>query len=132
MKRRRVFRVIAVYGAVSFGVLELADLIFPLIVLPSWAIGLVLWLLILGFPVSVVLAWAFELTPDGVKRTVAAAPEEIDSIVAGPALTRWSPALLARGGSFCSASASTEGAVPERIRPMGPWCPRRSRRPDRS
>jgi TolB-like protein len=105
MKRRRVFRVIAVYGAVSFAVLEVADLVFPLVLLPEWALSLVLWLVILGFPFAVVLAWAFELTPDGVKRTGAPAPGEIDSIVAAPALTRWPPGLLALGGLILLAVA---------------------------
>ncbi len=105
MKRRRVFRVIAVYGAVSFVVLEAASVVFPAIPLPEWAISLVLWLVILGFPFAVVLAWAFELTPEGVKRTEAAAPAEIDSIVAAPALTRWSPGLLALGGLVLLATA---------------------------
>ncbi len=98
MKRRRVFRVIAVYGAVSFVVLEAASVVFPAIPLPDWSISLVLWMVILGFPFAVVLAWAFELTPDGVKRTEAAGPAEIESIVAAPALTRWPPGLLALGG----------------------------------
>jgi TolB-like protein/thioredoxin-like negative regulator of GroEL len=121
MKRRRVFRVIAVYGAVSFAVLEVADLVFPLVLLPEWALSLVLWLVILGFPLAVVLAWAFELTPDGVKRTGAAAPGEIDSLVAAPALTRWPPGLLALGGLVLLAMAfyggrrfapdSTDGAL---------------------
>jgi TolB-like protein len=98
MKRRRVFRVIAVYGAVSFGVIELADLIFPLVRLPEWAVGLVLWLTILGFPIAVVLAWAFEMTPDGVRRTEAASQGEINAIVAAPALARWSPGVMALAG----------------------------------
>ncbi len=98
MKRRKVFRVIAVYGAVSFVVLEAADVIFPAIPLPDWTISLVLYLLLLGFPIAVALAWAFEVTPDGVHRTLVAAPEEIDSIVAAPARTRWPAGLLALGG----------------------------------
>jgi len=98
MKRRRVFRVIAVYGVVAFAVLEIATTVFPLVMLPSWAVGLVLWMAVLGFPIAVVLAWAFEMTPDGVIRTVAASPAEIDAIVSAPALSRWSPGLLALGG----------------------------------
>jgi hypothetical protein len=105
MKRRRVFQVIAVYGAVSFVVLEAASVIFPAIPLPAWAISLVLWILIMGFPVAVVIAWAFELTPDGVKRTEAAAPGEIDSIVAAPARHRWPPGLLAVGGLMLLSAA---------------------------
>jgi len=105
MKRRRVFQVIAVYGAVSFVVLEAASVIFPAIPLPAWAISLVLWILIMGFPIAVVIAWAFELTPDGVKRTEAAAPGEIDSIVAAPARHRWPPGLLAVGGLMLLSAA---------------------------
>jgi len=98
MKRRRVPRVIAVYGATSFVVLEAADLVFPAIPLPDVAISWVLWTLILGFPVVVALAWAFDVTPDGLVRTEAAAPGEIDAIVAAPAVTRWPSGLLALGG----------------------------------
>ena len=66
MKRRKVFRVIAVYGASSFVILQAADVIFPAIPLPDWSISLVLYLLLFGFPIAVVLAWAFDVTPDGV------------------------------------------------------------------
>lgn len=98
MKRRKVFRVIAVYGAVAFVVMEVADVVFPAIPLPAWTISLVLWLAILGFPIAVVLAWAFELTPDGVRRTEEAPAAEIDALVSAPALSRWPPGLLALGG----------------------------------
>ncbi len=63
MKRRRVFRVIAVYGAVSFVVLESASVIFPAIPLPDWTVSLVLWMVLLGFPIAVVLAQATSLSP---------------------------------------------------------------------
>jgi len=105
MKRRRVPRVIAVYGATSFIILEAADLIFPAIPLPDVAISLVLWMLILGFPVVVALAWAFDVTPQGLRRTEAAAPEEIEAIVASPAVTRWPSGLLALAGLALLAAA---------------------------
>ncbi len=98
LKRRRVFRVIAVYGAVSFVVLEAADVIFPAVPLPAWTVSLVLWLLISCFPIAMVLAWAFEVTPEGVRRTASSTPEEIDAIVAAPARARWPSGLLALGG----------------------------------
>ena len=79
-----VFRVVATYGAVSFVVMEAASVVFPAVQLPDWTISLVVWLAIFGFPIAVVLAWAFELTPDGVRRTVAASQEEIESIVTAP------------------------------------------------
>ena len=80
LKRRRVFRVIAVYGAVSFLVMEVADLIFPAIPLPGWTVSLVVWLAILGFPFAVAFAWVFEMTAEGVRRTDSAAPQEIGAI----------------------------------------------------
>ncbi len=98
MKRRRVFGVIAVYGTVSFGVLEAASVVFPAISFPDWTLSLLVWAVLAGFPVAVVLSWVFQWTPDGLERTEAAEPGEIDSIVASPALTRWMPGLVALAG----------------------------------
>jgi TolB-like protein/Flp pilus assembly protein TadD len=72
LKRRRVFRVAAVYGAVAFVVAQAADIAFPALQLPPWTITLVVALAIVGFPIALVLAWAFEVTPDGVVRTAVA------------------------------------------------------------
>ncbi len=55
-------------------------------------------LLLLGFPIAVILAWAFELTPEGVKRTEDAAPGELTQIIEAPASTRWPAGLLALAG----------------------------------
>jgi TolB-like protein len=99
LKRRRVFRVVAVYGAVSFVVMEVADLVFPAIPLPAWTVSLVVWLAILGFPFAVAFAWIYEVTPDGeVRRTESAAPEEIEAIAGASALRRWTPGVLALTG----------------------------------
>ena len=95
LKRRRVFRVMAVYGAVGFGVLQVAEIAFPRLGLPDWTITLVLVLTILGFPIAIVLAWALEQTPEGLKRTEPADPEEIDAILAEPASRRWPAGVLA-------------------------------------
>jgi TolB-like protein len=95
LKRRKVFRVMAVYGVVGFVLLQVMDLLVPALLLPDWTYRLVALFLFLGFPVAVLLAWAFEMTPEGVKRTEAAAPEEIDAIVAEPARRRWPAGLLA-------------------------------------
>lgn len=69
LKRRHVFRVLAVYAAVAFVVLQVASLTFAPLHLPPWTLTLVVVLAILGFPVAAVLAWAFETTPEGVRRT---------------------------------------------------------------
>ncbi len=76
LKRRKVYRVAAVYAAVAFVVVEAADLVFPALNIPSWAYSLVVVLALLGFPLALVLAWAFDLTPEGVERTPTVEAEE--------------------------------------------------------
>jgi len=68
-KRRHVFRVAAVYATVAFIVWQVAAIAFPALRLPDWAVTLVVVLAMLGFPLAMVLAWAFDLTPHGVQRT---------------------------------------------------------------
>ncbi|KPK79020.1 MAG: hypothetical protein AMS25_14025 [Gemmatimonas sp. SM23_52] len=69
LRRRRVFRVAVVYAIVAFGILQVADIAFPALRLPEWSITLVVALTLLGFPIAMVLAWAFDITPRGVVRT---------------------------------------------------------------
>ncbi|MEX0892000.1 MAG: hypothetical protein WEB88_07500 [Gemmatimonadota bacterium] len=74
LRRRKVFRVAVVYGATAFAVLEAADLMLPRMGVPNWAMSLVVALVMLGFPVALVLAWALEVTPEGsIRRTAPAA-----------------------------------------------------------
>ena len=98
LKRRHVFRVMAVYGATAFVIIEAADVIFPAIPLPAWTVSFVVWLALLGLPVAIVLAWALEMTPEGVRRTGAAAPGELTEIIAAPAGRRWTAGVLALVG----------------------------------
>jgi TolB-like protein/Tfp pilus assembly protein PilF len=72
LKRRKVFRVAVVYAATAFVVLQAADIMLPRMGIPDWGVGLVVALAVLGFPIALVLAWALELTPDGLKRTESA------------------------------------------------------------
>ena len=98
LKRRKVFRVAAVYGAVAFVVLQVADILVPALRLPeTFTTGIAL-LSILGFPIALVLAWAFESTPSGIQRTDVAGTDEIDAILAQPAARRWPSGLLALAG----------------------------------
>ncbi|MBK5097198.1 MAG: hypothetical protein JJE01_05385, partial [Gemmatimonadetes bacterium] len=98
LKRRHVFRIMAMYGAVGFVILQVADIAFPLLGLPEWTITFILALTLLGFPIAVILAWAFEVSPDGVKRTELAETGEISEIVAAPPARRWTPGILALVG----------------------------------
>lgn len=95
LKRRHVFKVAAVYGATAFVVIEAADLVFPRLGLPEWTITLVVALALLGFPIALVLAWALEVTPEGVRKTPPAAADELKEIVARPRSQRWPAGLFA-------------------------------------
>lgn len=67
LKRRNVFRVALAYIVVCWVILQVADVLFPALTLPEWSVRLVAALLILGFPLAVFFAWAFEATPEGVQ-----------------------------------------------------------------
>ena len=69
MKRRKVFRVGAAYAVAAWALAQVADLVLANTSAPGWVIQAILLVLALGFPVALILAWAFEVTPDGVKRT---------------------------------------------------------------
>jgi adenylate cyclase len=74
LKRRNVYKVAITYGVVAWLLMQVASQIFPFFEIPNWAVRLVVLLLIIGFPVVVILAWAFELTPEGIKRTYEVEP----------------------------------------------------------
>jgi adenylate cyclase len=89
LKRRRVVRVAGVYAAVAFVVWQAADIAFPALHLPPWLVTAVVTLTIVGFPIALVLAWAFDITPDGVVRTDAAAARgDVPHVVVSRALLR--------------------------------------------
>lgn len=68
LKRRNVFKVAIVYSAVAWLLLQVSDTLGPALHLPDWFVSAVAFLLILGFPVAIVFAWAFDLTPEGLRR----------------------------------------------------------------
>lgn len=68
LRRRKVIRAAIVYVIVAWIVVETASVVFPELLLPEWSVRLVLALALLGFPLAMVLAWAFDLSPDGLQR----------------------------------------------------------------
>jgi TolB-like protein/Tfp pilus assembly protein PilF len=84
IKRRKVYRVAVAYAVVAGGAIQLASAVFPAWELPSWALRLVILLLLIGFPISLILAWALEVTPEGIRPTPAQpmAPRRRRNIVA--------------------------------------------------
>src|SRR5216110_3993121 len=69
LKRRNVYKVAIAYAVVAWLLMQIATQVFPFLEIPNWAIRLVIMLIIIGFPVALVIGWAFELTPQGLKRT---------------------------------------------------------------
>src|SRR5438445_8106289 len=74
LKRRNVYKVAVAYAVVAWLLIQVATQVFPFFEVPNWAVRLVVLLIVIGFPIALVIAWAFELTPEGLKRTEVADP----------------------------------------------------------
>jgi TolB-like protein len=69
LKRRNVYKVAIAYAVITWLLIQIATQTFPFFEIPNWMVRAVIVLLLLGFPIALILAWAFELTPEGIKRT---------------------------------------------------------------
>src|SRR5213075_2495404 len=69
LKRRNVYKVAVAYAIVGWLVVQIATQVFPFLEIPTWVVRLVIAVVAIGFPVALIIAWAFELTPQGIKRT---------------------------------------------------------------
>src|SRR5689334_22431377 len=72
LKRRNVYKVAIAYLIVGWLAVQVATQVFPFLEIPNWVVRLVIVLVAIGFPIALVIAWAFELTPGGIKRTESA------------------------------------------------------------
>src|SRR3989454_3511190 len=72
LKRRNVYKVAVAYAIVGWLVVQISTQVFPFLEIPNWVVRLVIALLVIGFPVALIIAWAFEATPEGIKRTAVA------------------------------------------------------------
>ena len=69
LKRRKVFRVAASYAVVAFIIMQLVEIVFPIFDFPQWTSQFVIILVLIGFPISVILSWVFDRTPQGYIKT---------------------------------------------------------------
>jgi TolB-like protein/Flp pilus assembly protein TadD len=76
LKRRNVYKVAVAYAVVGWLVIQIATSTFPVLEIPNWAAKLVITFVLFGFPIALVIAWAFEMTPEGMKRTENVRPDE--------------------------------------------------------
>ena len=76
LKQRNVYKVAVAYAFVGWLAIQITATVFPILEIPRWAARVVVMLIAIGFPVALVLAWAFELTPEGIKRSDEVAPSK--------------------------------------------------------
>lgn len=97
LKRRKVFRVAAMYAGTAYIIIEVVNNISTPLHLPSWVATLVIFLLILGLPVAVILAWLFDYTPEGIKKTLKIEDTAVKEVTAGPVRRPLKPSDLVIG-----------------------------------
>jgi serine/threonine-protein kinase len=115
LKRRHVYRVAIAYAVVAWLLIQIATQVFPFFEIPNWVIRLVVVVTILGFPIALIVGWAFEMTPKGFKRDNDVAPNEY--------IPRWSTwkfaalvmtiAILAAGVPLVQLIRSTSTSLPQ-------------------
>src|SRR5262245_65715744 len=69
LKRRNVYKVAVAYAVVGWLVIQVSSTVLPTFHAPEWVVQTLMVLVAIGFPIALVIAWAFELTPEGIKRT---------------------------------------------------------------
>src|SRR6266700_564706 len=69
VKRRNVYKVAVAYAVVGWLLVQITTQVFPIFEIPNWALKLIVLVIVIGFPIALVIAWAFELTPAGLKGT---------------------------------------------------------------
>jgi len=93
LKRRNVYKVAVGYAVVGWLLIQVATQVFPFFEIPNSAVRLVVLFIVIGFPIALVIAWAFELTPGGIKRT-----EEADRVYPGRSRGRaWIYVVISAG-----------------------------------
>src|SRR5213596_3151807 len=86
LKRRNVYKVAVAYAIVVWLLVQIATQVFPFLEIPNWVVRLVIALVAIGFPIALVIAWAFEITPQGIERTEVA---DTMSLAAGQKKHAW-------------------------------------------
>jgi TolB-like protein/Tfp pilus assembly protein PilF len=118
LRRRNIFKVAAAYAVVSWLIVQIATSTFPYLEIPRWCVRLVIVLLALGFPVAMILAWAYELTPEGIKRTEQVPAEASVKRQTGQRLNTLVIAVLGCAVAFLVYQrfhpAETPGGIPEK------------------
>src|SRR5438034_3504903 len=92
LKRRKLYRVAVAYAIVAWLLIQAASILFPTFEAPPWVMKVFVTAVILGFPVALILAWAFDLTPEGIKRSEEVPPRESKTAKLG---SKWTTIIVA-------------------------------------
>jgi TolB-like protein len=92
LKRRKVYRVAVAYAIVAWLLIQAASILFPTFEAPPWVMKVFVTAVVLGFPVALILAWAFDLTPEGIRRSEEVAPRESRTSKPG---SKWTAIIVA-------------------------------------
>ena len=123
LKRRNVYKVAVAYAVVSWLLIQIATQVFPFFDIPNWAVRVVVLLLALGFPVALVLAWAFEITPEGIRRESEIAPHESITQHTGRKLIGITIAVAVAAGGLLAFQLLRPRLMTERIPAASPAAP---------
>jgi len=93
LRKRKVIRVGIAYVVVGWIMMQVGEVTFEALSLPPWALTLLIIIVLLGFPIALVLAWAFEVTPEGIRKDSAATAADPDADEAPPELDRSAPSI---------------------------------------
>ena len=122
LKRRKVYRVLVAYAIVAWLLIQAGSILFPTFEAPSWVMKVFVTAVVLGFPVALILAWAFELTPEGIRRE-----EEVGSAgqTTSKARSKWTAiivgaAILATALLIFQFARTQKSSTPERLKQAAP------------
>ena len=125
LKRCNVYKVAVAYAVVGWLLVQVATQVFPFFEIPNWTVRLVVLAIVIGFPVALVVAWAFELTPQGLKRT-----EDVDLVAQGQRKSHAWIYVVIVGAAFSIGlifiGRYTASRTAEDGRPSGPSLPEKS------
>src|SRR6266481_2914270 len=124
LKRRNVYKVAVAYAVVGWLIAQIATQILPFLEIPNWVVRLIIVLIAIGFPIALVIAWAFEATPEGIKRTEVA---DTMPVMAGQKKHVWIYVIIGCGAiSVALFFLGRYTVAPQSGRPGGPSLPEKS------
>ena len=117
LKRRNVYKVAAAYAVVAWLLIQAASILFPTFEAPTWVMKVLAVVIVLGFPAALILSWAFEITPEGIKLESEIEPNESITRTTGRKIVAITTVLAVIAGGmlvfqFVRSRSSTSASAP--------------------